>query len=76
MSNQNLLLAVIALLALALGAWLAYPAGRRRGLSDAEPRSAGLARDVANAEVQREELKGRLVRVEAQLDQARLALAQ
>ena len=43
MTNQILLYVVIVLLALALGAWLAYPAGRRRGLGDAEPRSAALA---------------------------------
>jgi hypothetical protein len=76
LTNQILLYAVIALLALALGAWLGYPAGRRRGVADAEPRNAGLARDVANALAQREELNVRLSRLEAQLDSGRSALAQ
>lgn len=76
MTNQILLLAVIALLALASGAWIGFRSGRHRGLADAEPRQAGLDRDVANAEVQRTELNGRLVKMEAQWELSRLALAQ
>ena len=75
MTSQILLFAIVALLALAAGAWLAYPAGRRRGLADAEPRSASLTRDIANAEAQRQELTLRLVKLENQLDQGRTALA-
>ncbi len=76
MNNEILVYAIIGLLALALGAWLAYPAGRRRGVADAEPRNAGLARDVANGEAQREELERRLQKLEAQLESSRSALAQ
>lgn len=76
MTNQILLYTIIALLALAAGAFLAYPAGRRRGLSDAEPRQIGLARDFANAEAQREELDKRLLKLESQLELARSNLAQ
>jgi DNA recombination protein RmuC len=76
LTNQILLYALIALLALAVGAWLAYPAGRRRGLADAEPRCTGLARDFANAQSQREELEKRQLRLEAQLELARTTLAQ
>lgn len=75
MTNQILVYAIIALLAVALGAWLVYPAGRRRGLADAEPRFTGLGRDVANVEAQRQDLEKRLLKAESQLDAAKSALA-
>ena len=75
MTNQILVYAIIGLLALALGAWLAYPAGRRRGVGDAEPRLTGLGRDVANAESQRQDFEKRLLKAEAQLEAAKSALA-